>query len=360
MVVDYNILTNDVPLGGRAVADILVTDNGSNQDATTVQVVWKDHNGVTLNDSTYSGSDVNDTDIYGNAVTITNPTGTGTYKATIVVDNNGNYAPSASGLTWSITVTTTTATGSDTEVFTFKIVPTSVDIALDTSSVLAAVKRQCNLTEDVLHVANNTTDTRVDFGRGVVYDIEAAYKNGAAITQGTDYSWSLYQSNTTLLSAPAVNDHYVFRVQRRLSDASIQDYITEATRYVVACLQPYYNDSALATYPTVATLIQDRTIGRIKEDLAEGVAMNSAWYRSGNDLKRGVDDAILMIQRGTMNILDNTGAIVTRRQNGLAGGFRHADGAFTDRLSLVDRAQQHTNLYINMYPSKSIPSKRNL
>jgi len=363
---EFNTLTSNVPLGNTAVANLNVFKNGVADDMATVQVVLKDNLGATLSDETYTSSDVSDTATDGGAITITNPAGTGTYKWTYAVPNDGTYTPTAAGITFSITVTVTdqSAEGSGTAVdtFTFKIVPSDLTVTLDTTAIKAVVKRKAGLLRDLVYVASGDDKTLtsgayiISLGSSIAYEIDSAYKNGTSMTEGTDYDWNTYQPNVTIPSgsAPAQNDIYVFRVQDRLRNDALDDYITEAERYVLAKLKPYYGASAVGTHPTIANLVIDRCVGRIREDFTEGVALESARYRSGHDMKLEVEEMIRMLANGEMDVLDSSGTKVARSSGAIVGSFRHANGDIDNAQDLRERLAEYSQGYLTFYPYRDI------
>ena len=101
-----------------------------------------------------------------------------------------------------------------------------------------------------------------------------------------------------------------------------------------------------------------RAVGRLREDLTRGTALEAATYRSGRDLKREVDDQIDRILRGEADITDSSDEQVSRVAYALMGGFEHTDGAFESRLELIDRAQSHSGVYMTVYPEEPQDSPR--
>lgn len=352
-----------VPLGGTAKADILATRNDVTEDVTTIQVVWKDHLGATLSDETWSGSDISDTATDGGAITLSDPSGTGTYAATYAPPNDGTYTPPAAGLTFTVTITVTYSDGATNggETFEFVVIAANVQVALDTTTILSKVKRRTGILDDVLRVTetaskvkeNGDGDDVIDLGKGPVYAIELAAKNGTAIVLGTDYYWNLYGSHVVLEDQAADGDHFFFKVQRMMPDAVINDFITESQRIILARLRGCgYSDPALVNYPTVQALICARTVGYIKEETSQGAALESPHYRSGNELIGEVNDILTGVCMGRVAILDDSGNEVARDDGSLVGGFRHPDGKIQGRLDVIDRAQQWTALFEHFYPEK--------
>lgn len=354
---DFNIATaSGVPLGGRAVANIDAYDTGAAIDVTSITATWKDQNGTTLVSMTRTTSDVSTTDIYGNAATLTDPAGVGTYQSTLVIDAT-NYTPPATGLRWSVTVTI--VKGAETSVptiFYFYILPTTLTVALDSAAIAVAVKRQVGILKDVVHVCPDT-NVNISLGSGPVYAIAASYKNGAAISYPTNFTWQIYRTNVVVSPAPAVNDHFFFTVQTR-SDDFVNDIVTRYIAYVLRALKPHYVEEALLQSPSVVELVKALCIGQLRQDLSEGIALDSAFYRAGRDLFLEAKMALLRIQRGEEGIYDSLGVEIARRSGTLVGGRLHSDGEFVNRLGLQDRAQQHTGLYIMLHPDPILASNR--
>lgn len=337
------------------MASIVTTDSGTASDVNSVKAEWRDQNGLLLETLTRTTVDVSGTDIYGNASTITDPAGTGTYQATLVIDLN-NYAPSTSGLQWSVTLTIVKGSKTFTQIFYFTVVATTLSISLDTTSISVAVMRQTNIVEDVVYMAQGST-TFVSLRSGPVYAILAAYKNGVVITNPTDYSWKTYQTNVTLAAVPTVNDHFVFAIQKQ-SDNFVLDIVNRVIADTLRALRPHYASDSLMTSPSVIEIVKALCIGQFKQDMAQGTALDSAFYRSGFDLQKEARLAILRIQRGAEDIYDSSGNVIARKTGSLVGGYRHPDGDFTNRLGLLDRAQQHTGLFLKLYPDPIINQTR--
>ena len=353
---DYSIAVSSVPLSGNAVANLDTANLGIGVDVDSITATWKDQNGLTLVSMTRTVADVSSTDIYGNAATLIDIAGTGTYRSTLVIDAT-NYTPPATGLRWSVTVTAVKgATTSTPTVFYFYVVPTTLSVSLDTTSVANVVMRQTGILKDVQHVSQGTNAV-VPLQSGPVYAIAAAYKNGTPIASPTDYAWAAYRSNVTVSPAPAVNDHYTFTVQTRSSDY-VQDIVGRHSADVLRALRPHYPSDALLQSPSVVELVKALCIGQIKQDLSQGVALDSAFYRSGRDLQLEALAAIRRIQRGEEGIYDATLAALPRTSGSVVGGKRHADGDFVNRLGLQDRAQQHTGLYVSLMPDPILASTR--
>lgn len=349
---EYSIATSSVPLGGTAVANITTDDAGVASDVDSVQCDWRDQNGTLVETLTYTSVDVAGTDIYGNASTITNPAGTGTYRATLVVDNNGNYVPPSTGYRWSLTVTIVKGAKTDVEIFYFWIINTTLTVALDPVAITTVTMRQAGLMETFQYVATNT-NVLVSFGKGIVYAIDSAVKNGTDIAQGTDYTWTTYRSSITLLAAPVVNDHFTFRLQRR-SSTEIADYVNQAIAEVVRSLRGFYDEDDISNSPDVANLAIDIAVGQIKEDNSAGIALESAHYRSGMDRKKAARDTIARIQRGVETIYDRAGVAMTRKSGSLIGYVASTRWAESARLLEEIEDLPHTSLRARLLPDATV------
>lgn len=346
MTSDYNILVSPVPIGGKALARLDTTKNGEQIDVTSIRTVWKDHLGVTIADVTRTTTDISTTGIHGEDVSLIDASGTGQYEARLEIDTS--YSTVTLPVIFSLTVTITDPDGSFSKTFTFSVVASSLDISLDMTSVIRAVRRQTNLLRDVTYLAEGNEPTRrsnlVALGDEIVYGIEAAYKNGASFSTGSTgdtYSWVMFRPNVKLNTNPASNDHYLFTVKVGMSDAAVEDVILAATRRVQAGLAAHYDDSAILTYPTTLGLIQDIAVGEIRELRSRGIALESAYYRSGHDLKLEAYALLKSIQRGSSDVKDWNGDLVLRRAGSLVGGFRNANGPITDRGDWWTRLQDY-------------------
>lgn len=334
---EYNILIENVPVGGTAVANLTVTDNDVAEDMTSVRAIWKDQTGATIVDMTRTTADISTTGSHGEAATLTDPSGTGTYKSTLVI--HSTYSTGTFPKTFTLTVTVTDPDGNTkTTVFTFSVVASSLDITLDSTSVINSVRRQTGLMKDVTYLAEGdeatTQNDLLSLGDEIIYGIEAAYKNGAVLAAGSSgntYTWVTYRPNVKVNTTPAANDHYLFTVKVGMTDAAIEEIILNARRRVLSALQPHYRDASLATYPTVLSLVRDIALGEIREQTARGVAMESAFYRSGRDLKKEAFEKIKRIQRGVDSVVDSSDTIVARNANSLMGGFENSEGVITQR-----------------------------
>jgi hypothetical protein len=354
-MVDYSIATSSVPIGGRAVANINSFDAEILSDVDSVKVDWRDQNGLLLETLTRTTVDVSGTDIYGNASTLTDPTGTGNYFASLVVDLN-NYSPPTTGFRWSLTVTVIKGAKTYTAVFYFLVVPTTLSLSLDSTTITNAVMRQAGILVEHQYVANAAL-TVIPLANGIVYAIAAAYKNGTPMAISTDYAWSTYRSNVTLVVASAVNDHFTFSLQKRSTDF-VADFITRATQEVLRSLRPYYSDDTLTQSTSVAEILKSLAIGELKMATSQGTTEDSAFWRTGRDQAREARSQILRIQRGSEGIYDSQGNSMTRRDGTVIGGRLHPDGPYVNRVGITDRAQQHTGLFLTIAHDPIIAQSR--
>lgn len=333
--------------------NIEVEESGVPEDATSVRAIWKNHLGTVISDQTRTTVDISTTASDGGAITITDETGTGVYRATYTPPNDGTYTPPAAGLQFSVQIIATDEDGTaDTGAVSFYVIPADVTISIDSVAVASVVKRRTGLLVDV-HVpgenVRDTTRTKVDLGKGQIYAIDNAYKNGIAIVRPTNYTWNLYGSLATLVVAATDADEYLFRVQRRLSDDALNDFIDESSNLMLSALRPFYGDTLLASRPTFEALVVMRTVGKVKIELTKGSRDNSD-SAEGAKLVQQAEEWAKSIARGEKDLLDSSDAIVSRREGALAGGFRSADGAITGRLDLVDRFQKWTGILQEYWP----------
>lgn len=340
---NYNILVSDVPVSGTALARITTTENGQPVDVASVRAVWKDHAGATIADMTRVASDIATTGVHGEAATLADVSGTGVYETTLVVDS-GAYSAISLPATFSLTVTVVDSQGSYTKVFTFDVVSSSLNVVLDTVAVNTAVRRLAGLSEEVTHLAEGDEPDRqnlVSLGASIVYGIDTATKNGVPMALGVDYSWVTHRPNVKLLADPAANDFFHFVIKTGMSDASLEEHILAAQRRVVSALAEFYDDDAIATYPTTLGIIQDIAVGEIRQLTARGVALESAHYRSGRDLQKEAMERLRRIKNGTDAVVDWAGLVVERRGHALVGGFRNANGAIAQRAHWWTRLQDY-------------------
>lgn len=223
------------------------------------------------------------------------------------------------------------------------------------SAVKDEILRRSNLLHDVEVVMEGDEDTRqsglVSLGSGIVYDIRAAFKNGSAISEGTDYNWSTHQSNVEIIGGFAQNDHYVFTVQRKLPSDATDDYIDEALQVVKSKLRLHYEDTAtdpMDQWPTVHVLVAGIAIGRLRQLTAEGVALESAWYRSGRDLEQAAFDHLAAITTGSAVVLDSDGDVVSRVSGSLVGGFD--TGAVDSRRDWRSKLTDYDSIFVAFMP----------
>lgn len=359
-MVDYSILVSQVPLGGRAVANINTTDSGIASDIDSITTVWRDQSGTILKSLTRTTVDLTSTDIYGNAVTLTDPSGVGNYQATLVIDNS-HYTPGSGGFQWSLQVTIVKGAASTVQTFYFTIVQSTLSIALDATNVAAAAMRQVGWTEDVIWSCKDTNSRIPLQSSGPIYALTAVYRDATLLSRPTDYTWSLYQSNITLVVPPSVNTHIVATIQKR-SDAFVADVVNRTIEEVRSALQMHYDSTAVLNSPTSLEIAKAIVIGQFKQDMAMGgPAMDSATYRSGVDLQKFGREWLAKIKRGEQTIYDTTGAAYTRRTGSLVGYYKSPLGDYTNRLGIQDRAQRHTGMFIYLTPSPILsPPQRTL
>lgn len=335
-----------MPIGGTALAKIGATVGGISADMTSVQTVWKDNEGTTIVDMTRTSSDVSTTGINGEAASLVDASGTGMYEARLVIDTT--YQALSLPVNFSVTITITDANGSKSETFLFRVKATDLDISLESTSVVTAVRRMTGLLKDVTYLAEGTEATRqssiISLGDGIIYGIDAAYKNGSSFSQGSaagTYGWSTYRPNVVLNTAPAANDFYLFTVKTGMSDTAIEEYVLNARRTVLSALQAHYEDDALDTYPTVLSIIQDLCVGEIRMLSSRGIALESAHYRSGHEMKKGAMDRLRRIQQGKDAVVDSDGAVVARVTGSLVGGFVSSFGSIDERGHWWERMQDY-------------------
>lgn len=216
------------------------------------------------------------------------------------------------------------------------------------SAVIDAIRARSGLIADHA-VVTESGDTAISLGVPIVYGIATAKKNGSSATQGTDYNWVEGRPNVTFPSAASDNDFWHFRIKTKLSDSAIEDYGEEAERHVTSKLEGFYADDDILTYPICLNLVINRSAGRIKEDLSSGIALESAQYRSGNDLKREVDRIILAIMNGEAEIVDSGNDKVARVTGSVVGGFKHDDPIET-REDLRERLATYNSIYLLYHP----------
>lgn len=347
---DYSIAISQVPIGGRAVANIDTTDSGALSNVDSVQAIWRDHNGVILSDETRTVSDIFDTDIHGEPVEIVDVAGTGTYSARLTISPDfSGLIPLNGSLRFSVEIVIVKGIKTTSRVFYAYIVASTLAISLESSSIAYAVMRQTGIVREVAYQANNT-GLHVSLGSGIVYAIHEAYKDGVAIARPTDYTWSTFRGYATLVAAPTVGQTFVFTVQTK-SDAWVQDIVQRSIQEVIRDLSQHYDATteSFLQSPSVVDLVKSLCIGQMKQDLSEGVALDSAFYRTGHDLQKATRMAILRIQRGEADIYDTAGTAVARRAGTIAGGYLAPNGVFAQRL-LYREAQPLSGLYVGFSP----------
>lgn len=347
---------SQVPLGGRGVVSITVRESGAVEDVTSVQAILKNNAGTTIENLTYTNTDLSATADDGGATTLTNPSGTGTYQFTYTPPNDGTYSPPSTGLEFSIQILAVDEDGTaDTGAISFFVVPADITVSFDSQVVASVVKRRAGLIDDVQIVSHSagSAGDRLDLGSGPIYSIEKAYKNGTAITAGgTDYTWNTFSSSLTVVAAPAANDHYTFRVQRLLRNEVVDDHVDQATEYFLSKLRPFYDSSTLVTTPTFEMLVAMRATGTIKKETARGATLDNPQYRSGLELEKAADMQALAIMRGDSAVINASGTEVSRKDGSIVGGNKHGDGAVSGRLDMLDRAQKWTQVFLDLSPER--------
>lgn len=345
---DYSISISQVPIGGRAVLNIETTDTGALSDVDSVQVIWRDHEGNILSDLTRTVADVSGVDSHGEPVDIVDIPGTGTYSARLVISSD--FSPSIplnGNLRFSAEVVIVKGAKTQTATFYAYIVATTLAISLESSSIATAVMRQTNVLRDFSYSANGAV-SNIPLNAGIIYAIHEAYKNGVAIARPTDYTWATFRGYVGLVAPAALGDTYVFRIQTK-SDAWVQDIVQRHIQEVIRDLAPHY-DSTVESFlqsPSVIDLVKSLCIGEMKQMLVEGVALESAHYRSGADLARQARQQVLRIQRGESDIYDTAGAAIPRKAGTIAGGYLAPNGAFAQRLAFRE-AHPPTDLYVGL------------
>lgn len=226
-------------------------------------------------------------------------------------------------------------------------------VTVDTAAIRTVVKRRTRLVEDRLVMGEQIregTRTMLDLGKGPIYAISAIYKNGTAIVAPTNYTWSTYASRVTLAVAAVDADEFLVQVQAKMSDTAIDDFIGESADVILSGLRSGYDDAGLDTLGMTEALIAMRTVGKLKIELCKGSRDNTD-FAEGAALVRESEEISKAIRRGEMDILDSVGAIVGRRVDALAGGFRNTDGeAIESRLQVVDRLQRWYGLAEYFWP----------
>lgn len=229
-------------------------------------------------------------------------------------------------------------------------------------AVADVVKREARLLRSVSYLASGSEPTGaaaaayISLGSDLVYAIPTAKKNGATIAAGTGYLWTTGRPNVLIPASalPAANDHYEFVIQTQLDDTAITDYVDEAERQIVSKLVSFYPASLdLTANATVQTLIAMWASGRIKEDLSSGVALESAHYRSGRELKQSAMDAVRSIQNGEMDLVDSSDDVVARTAGSIIGAVYHADGAITERRDIRNRITDFQQSYLPFFSFNS-------
>lgn len=352
-----------MPVGGVAKLSINILDDGQAEDVDEVDVTWKDHNDNTLVNMTWTGSDISTTGNNGEAATLKAVSGTGNYETTIVIDSS--FAGSSFPLTFSVDVDVTdnsSSPGPKTQ--SFDVVAGDLTISFTNTGtrtetdIRRVVRRQAGLLDTINIVAEGDEDTEqgslLDLRKNIVYAIDKAWRNGSTISEGTEFTWNQFQSNVKLDTNNVTlnaNDHFTFRIQHSMSNATLQTYIDQARRLVIGRLVKHYPSTTdLTGSPTVQNIIKDITVGRVRELTSEGVALESAWYRSGRDLRLQAMEFLDKIVKGAAAIKDTDGNTIGRREESLVGGFTHSDGDIDRTEDWRDRVASYSGFSLNYYP----------
>lgn len=353
---NYSVTVASTPVAGKVVANITTLDAGVAATVTSITATWADQSGTTISTLTRTATDVSGADTYGNTDTLAAATGTGRFDSTLVVDAAHYGTPNANRrLTLTVAFTRNAITYTAPPVY-FGVAQYNLSADLDPRAIAQAVMRQTGFCEDVVHVANDT-NAIIPLRAPIAYAIQAAYKNGVAMVLNTDYKWSLYRSNVQVIPPPAVNDHYVFTVQRK-SDSGLLDIVSRFTTTVLSDLQAHYDSDQLLLSPTVAGIIIDMCVAQVRMEGIQGPARDSAQYQAAFDLLGQSRARVVRIQRGEAEIYDSVGAAIPRVKGALVGSYRHPDGAFQNRLGLLNRAEGFSGIYAIIVPNPVIDVKR--
>lgn len=337
---ERNILLVDVPVGDTAVANINVFEQGAAEDVDSLTVEWIDHDDTTISNETYTGQDINTTGIHGETVTITNPQGDGNYKATLEIDTT-TYETGAFPKTFKVKISGEDEGGSfGPRTFNFDVVESSFEVALEDLTITEAVKRESQLYEEFGQVSSGTQD-RISFNSNIVYEIDAAFKNGSGFDRGSagdTYEWKKYRPYVKLNTSPTEGDHFYFRIQTRMRSAAVEAIITDAREWVVGELQPYFQSTtSVLQSPTVLNIIKDLAVGEIRQLHSAGVALESSQFRTGIDRKEKAEKTVMHMQQGRANPLDGDNKAISRESGALVGGPMNADLDAGDVGDLLDR-----------------------
>lgn len=203
------------------------------------------------------------------------------------------------------------------------------DLRLSTRIFADMVKETAYLAEG----NENTRQTNViRLGTEIVYGIVAAYKNGSAITITTHYTWTLYRPNVVLVSNPAANDHFLFRIKTTMSDDDLDEHLDKAKNDLLTELRGSYEAAEdIDLLDSFLEMVRDIAAGRLIQLRTAGIALENARYRTGRQMEQDAFARARRIRNGAASLLDNDNEAVERKDGALVGGFQHADGAITQR-----------------------------
>lgn len=217
--------------------------------------------------------------------------------------------------------------------------------------LLLSVREISGMVKDVAYVANGDESTKtlnhIDLGADIVYAIAAAYKNGTAMVLDTDYSWATYRSNVKLLTNPALNDSYLFRIKTGMSDTTLQEWVDKAKNETLRSLRAFYATAeSIDTQPTFLEIVRDIAAAEIIKSRTMGVALENARFRMASDMLKDAKASIRAIQNGTSEITDSDGAAVDRKAKSVLGGFRHASGTISESSDWWTRLRKYNDAIV--------------
>lgn len=356
-MVEYDILIEDVPVGGTAIAHVVNRENGQATDVDTVQAEWYDQDETKVEDLTYSGTDVTGTGVNGEDSSIEKEA-TGKYKATLDIDST--YATGSFPKDWKLVITVTSSGVSDSSTFNFLVVASDRDVTLRNVStveggdnlLVRAIKRESNLL-DAWAQTVDAGKTRISFNQDIVYRIDEAWKNGARFERGSTgdtYDWNTYRNYVDLNAATSEGDHFYFLLQTQLDDRALQHLIDDAENLVISHLQPYYSSATnLIGTPTVLNIIKDLVVGEVRQLFSHGVALESAQFRTGMARREDAMKLIKSVKQGGANLLDSEYKALSREAGALIGGPTNADLDPGDVEDLLDRLVDWNPFNANFY-----------
>lgn len=199
-----------------------------------------------------------------------------------------------------------------------------------------SVRILAGLVKDVTYLAEGNENAKqgnaISLGAEIVYGVSGAKKNGTSITDPTDYTHKEYRPNVVLVSTPAANDIFYFRVKLGLSDVDIDEHLDKAKDDVLSKLRGFYDSTeAIDTKPTFLEIVRDLAAGRIIQLRSAGIALESAQYRTGRQMELDAWEKVKAIQQGRAEILKTDNTAVARKANSVMGGTRNSDGAIEER-----------------------------